>query len=87
MTLSLAELGGQERLGPAQAKSGPMVRAPVRVMFMWSSSTPCLAEKWPPTVAAWRQRTLFAQTDTPTSLLQTLHPALQRLPPQYGRAE
>ena len=41
---------------------------------MWSSSTPCFAEKWSWMSAARIPGTLFAQTDAPTPLPQIATP-------------
>src|SRR5262249_21822525 len=37
----------------------------MQITFMWSSSTPCAAEKWSLISAAWLPRTVFAQGAAP----------------------
>ena len=46
----------------------------MQIMFMWSSSTPCRAEKWSCTSPARTPGILFAQTEAPTPLPQTATP-------------
>src|SRR5262245_54949083 len=58
----------------SQATSGPAVRPPMPITFMWSSSTPCAAEKWSLTSAAGRPGTLLAPIEAPTPLPQTAMP-------------
>src|SRR5262245_33997287 len=58
----------------SHAMAGPTVRPPIHIMFMWSSSTPCRAEKWSCTSPARMVGILFAQTDAPTPLPQTATP-------------
>jgi hypothetical protein len=45
MAIGLTELGRQKRFDSSQATEAPTVRPPTQIMFMWSSSTPCRAEK------------------------------------------
>src|SRR5256885_6866098 len=58
----------------SQATPGPIVRPPMQMMFMWSSSTPCPAEKWSWISAARTPGTLLAQIEAPTPLPQTATP-------------
>src|SRR5262249_6093544 len=58
----------------SQATLGPTVRPPMQMTFMWSSSTPCSAEKWSWISPARTPGILFAQIEAPTPLPQMATP-------------
>jgi hypothetical protein len=45
MPLGPAELRFEERIDKISRHRGPTTLPPIQMMFIWSSSTPCRAEK------------------------------------------
>ena len=55
-----------------------MVRPPIQIMFMWSSSTPCRAEKWSCTSPARTPGILLCTDRRPDAAAADCHAALHR---------